>query len=136
MTLALTDNMNEWIGNHPQVLNSPISNNIVLVPDHNQPGKKIRCSKLLLQISIREIHNDLISEIFIYQFKEAIDESKVKTLISDTSLRAIIPKNVGNDRQVQTYAWLQNMCYYLLHARITKLLLVGASKPIIRTSKG
>ena len=70
MTLALTDNMNEWIGNHPQVLNSPISNNIVLVPDHNQPGKKIMVSKLLLLISICEIHNDSIPEIIIYQLKK------------------------------------------------------------------
>ena len=42
--------LNEWIGNHPQVVNPPISNGTLLVPDTEQPGKKIRVSKLLLQI--------------------------------------------------------------------------------------
>ena len=45
-------------------------------------------------ISICEIHNDLISESSIYHLKEAIDEITGKPLISDTALRALIPKNV------------------------------------------
>ena len=48
----IIENLNEWIGNNLQVVNSQISNNTLLVPDHKQPGKKIRVSKLLLKISI------------------------------------------------------------------------------------
>ena len=69
----LIDHLNEWIGNHPQVENSPISNDTLLVPDTEQPGKKIRVYKLILQISTHELHNYLISEIIIYQLKESID---------------------------------------------------------------
>ena len=50
------------MGNYPKVVNLLISNDILLVPDHKQPGKKIKVSKFLLQISIRDMHNDLISE--------------------------------------------------------------------------
>ena len=90
----LIEHLNEWIGNHPQVVNSPIPNDTFLVPDPERPGKKIRVYKLLLQISIRELHNDLISESSIYQLKEAIDETTGKPLISDTALRALMPNNV------------------------------------------
>ena len=67
MTPKLIDNPHEWISNHQQVVNSPISNNTLLVPDHKQPWKKIRVYKLLSQISICDIHNGLISESSIYQ---------------------------------------------------------------------
>ena len=65
----LIENMNEWVFNHPQVVNSPISNDTLLVPDPDWPGNKIRVSKLLLQISIYELHNDLIYESSIYKLK-------------------------------------------------------------------
>jgi hypothetical protein len=42
----------EWINNHPHIVNSPISNDTLLVPDPEQPGNRVKISKLLLQISI------------------------------------------------------------------------------------
>ena len=90
----LIEHMYEWIENHPQVENSPISNNKLLFPDHKQPGKKKRVYKFLLRISISELHNYLIYEIIIYQLKEEIDESTGNPLISDTNLRVLMPKNV------------------------------------------
>ena len=93
VTPELIDNLREWIGNHPQVVNSPIYNDTFLVPDHKKPRKKITVSKLLLHISIRELHNYLISKSSIYKLKEAIYESIGKTLISDTSLRALMHNN-------------------------------------------
>ena len=65
----LIDHLHECIVNNSQVVNSPISSDTLLVPDHKQPGKKIRVSKFLLQISIHELHNDLIYEIIIYRLK-------------------------------------------------------------------
>ena len=94
MTPELNEHLYEWMGNNPQVVNSPISNDAYLVPDHKQSVEKVRVSKLYLQISIREIHNDLISESRTYQLKEEVDEITEKPLISDTALCEIIPKNV------------------------------------------
>ena len=48
----LIDHLNEYIVNNLQVVNSTISNDTLLVPDPEQPGKKIRVSKLIFQISI------------------------------------------------------------------------------------
>ena len=45
VTPELIDHLHEWIGNHPQVVNSPIYNDTLLFPDNKQPGKKIRISK-------------------------------------------------------------------------------------------
>ena len=47
VTPEIIEHIHEWIGNHPQVVNSPISNYTLLVPDHNQPEKKIRVYKLI-----------------------------------------------------------------------------------------
>ena len=94
MTPELIDNLSKWIGNHPDVVNSPIFNDTLLVPNPERPGKKIRFYKLRLHISIHELHNYLISESSIYRLKESIDEPTEETLISDTALSAIITKNV------------------------------------------
>ena len=64
------------------------------VPDPERPGNKIRISKLILQISICDLHNHLISGNSVYQFKKAIDEMIGKPLIIDTDLRALMPNNV------------------------------------------
>ena len=104
VTPEIIDNLNECIRNHPQVVKSTISNDTLSVPNPEQPGKKITGSKLIIQISIRGIHNDLISESIIYQLKEAIYETTVKPLISDTALHTLMHKNVRKikDRQKKT----------------------------------
>ena len=94
VTPGLIEHLNEFIGNHPHVVNLLISNDTLLVTDPEQPGKKIRVSQLILQISIRDLHNDLISESSIYQLKEAIYETIGKPLIIYTYLRALMSNNV------------------------------------------
>ena len=69
VTPELIEHMYEWIGNYPQVVKSPISNYTFLFPDTEQPGKKIRVSKLLFHISICKLYYDLISDGSIYQIK-------------------------------------------------------------------
>ena len=69
MTPVLIEHLNEWVVNNPQVLNSPISIDPLPVPDPEQPGNKIKVSKLLFQISIRELRNNLIFGIIIYKLK-------------------------------------------------------------------
>ena len=75
------------------MVNSPTSYDTLLVSDPERPGKKIGVSKLLFQISIREIHDYLVSESIIYLLKEEIDETTWEPLISDRDLHAIMTKN-------------------------------------------
>ena len=76
------------------MVNSPIYNYTLFVPDPEQTWKKIRVSILILQMSIRDVHNDLISESCIYQLKEETYETIGNPLISDTALHAVMLKNV------------------------------------------
>ena len=94
MTPELIEHLNEQNGNNPQVVKSSIINDTLLIPDPVQLGKKIRVSKFIFQISIHETHIYLIPESIFYQLKEATNKTTSKTPISDTSLRALIPKNV------------------------------------------
>ena len=77
--------------NHPNVVESPITNETLLI--HNLvTGQKERVSKLLLQISIRELHNnDMLLPPDEGGFKEARDETG-NVRISDTALRALLPE--------------------------------------------
>jgi hypothetical protein len=80
----------EWFMAHPYVVESPISNETVLV--HNLlTGAKERVNKLLLQISIRELHNDMLLPPDQGGFVDAWDESG-NPRISDTALRALLPE--------------------------------------------
>ena len=59
ITESVRKALHTWVIDHPRVVNSPITNDTILVlnPDTNQ---KERVGKLLLEIPIRELHNDLI----------------------------------------------------------------------------
>ena len=80
--------VHKWIRGHPHVIESPLANDTVQVPDKMDPTKKIRTNRLLLQISIRELHNEMIE-----QLPEATD-AEGNVLISDTKLRQIMPPEV------------------------------------------
>ena len=115
VTPELIDYLHEWIVNYPQVVNSPISNDTLLVPNHKQPGKEIRVSKFLFQISINELHNNLISNISIYQIKEEIEEKTGKPLIIETALCApmtnIYQNVIGRYNQMYSYKICVIICY-------------------------
>ncbi|MCP4913590.1 MAG: hypothetical protein GY909_10760, partial [Oligoflexia bacterium] len=83
----LEENVISFIVNHPNVVQSPIMNDFVLVKDKEDPTIVNKVPKLLLQLSIRELHNDLIE-----QLPEASKDGI--PLISDTKLRAMIPPQV------------------------------------------
>ena len=53
------DNLNSWVFNHLQVVNSPLTNDHVNIKDNTTSGV-IKKQKLLIQISIRDLNNDLI----------------------------------------------------------------------------
>ena len=50
----------EWILNHPSVVASPIAKYTILVRSKLTGKKNHRVGKYAIQISIRELHNDLI----------------------------------------------------------------------------
>ena len=65
-------NLYTWITRHPQVVQSPISNYClrVMLDDHPEPQL---VPKLLLQVSVREPHNSLVSDPNYGGMKDAMD---------------------------------------------------------------
>ena len=62
-----------WITRHPQVVQSPISNDCLKVVLYDQTEPTL-VSKLLLQVSVRELHNRLVSDPNDGGLKDARDE--------------------------------------------------------------
>ena len=66
-------NLYKWITRHPQVVQSPISDDClkVMLDDQTEPQL---VPKLLLQVSVRELHNSLVSDTNYGGLKDARDE--------------------------------------------------------------
>ena len=75
----LEEKVHSFIVTHPNVVQSPTMNDYVRVKDKDDPSVLHEVPKLLLQVSIRELHNDLIE-----QLPEASKDGI--PLVSDTSL--------------------------------------------------
>ena len=78
-----------WIMHHPQVVQSPTVNYCmkVKINGHNEPQL---VSKLLLQVSARELHNNLVRDTDDGELKEARDAENNHT-ISDSTLCSLLP---------------------------------------------
>ena len=61
--------------------------------------------KLLLHVSVREIHNNIVSAIKYGGLKEARDEYD-NTIISDYTLRSLLPPQTKNVIRIQGHVWL------------------------------
>ena len=81
-----------WIIQHPSIVASPIAKDTILVRDKLTGRKDQRVGKYLIQISIRELHNDLIKSKNEGSLEEVWNGKKL--LVCDTGLRYIIPSNV------------------------------------------
>ena len=76
------------------VIESPIAKDTLLVPDRNNPGgTKVRINKILLQISVRELHNDMLSEDPMVGLPGCKDDNG-NILISERKLRAMLPPHL------------------------------------------
>ena len=62
ITFYLRDTVIKWLHNHPHIVSSPIYNDKLLFKDSSEPNTKTRVEKLLRQVSMRELHNDLLSD--------------------------------------------------------------------------
>ena len=82
-------NLYTWITRHPQVFQSPISNDCLKVVLYDQTETQL-VPKLLLQVSVRELHNSLVSDPNYGGLKDARDEDG-KIIISDSTLRSLLP---------------------------------------------
>ena len=82
-------NMYAWITRHPQVFQSPISNDCLKVIFDDQIEPQI-FSRFLLQVSVRELHNILVSYPNYCGLKYAKDQEN-NIVISDSTLRSLLP---------------------------------------------
>ena len=78
-------NLYTWITHHTQVFQSPISDDCLKVMLDDQTEPKL-VPKLLLKVSIRELHNILVSDTNDGGIKDARDEDG-NIIISDYTLR-------------------------------------------------
>ena len=88
----LNSSLFDWIINHPHVVSSPIARDSVLVdvPCIDGTKRKERVGKLLLEISVRELHQDLMRPPPI-GLKDAFCKVTKKLLISESYLRNMLP---------------------------------------------
>ena len=86
--------MYAWITRHPKVVQSPISNDCleVMLDDQTEPTL---VPKLLLQVSVRELHNILVSDPNEGGLKDARYEDD-NIIISDCILHSLFPPQFKN----------------------------------------
>ena len=77
----------DFIYRHPNIIASPIAGDTVTVPDPADSNRKIKVQKMLRQISIRELHNDLIKNV-------PACTKNGRVLLSNTYLLVILPPEV------------------------------------------
>ena len=81
--------MYAWITCHRQVVQSPISNYCLKAMFDDQTEPQL-FPKLLLQVSVRELHNSLVSDPNYGGLKDARYED-YNIIISDPTLRSLLP---------------------------------------------
>ena len=82
-------NLYTWITHHPQVVQSPISNDCLKVVLDDQTKPQL-VPTVLLQVSVMELHNSLVSDPNDGGIKDSRDEDG-KIVISDSTLRSLLP---------------------------------------------
>ena len=82
-------NLYTWITSHPQVFQSPIYNDCLKAVLYDQTEPTL-VPKLLLQVSVRELHNSLVSDPNDGGLRDASDEYG-KIIISNSTLRSLLP---------------------------------------------
>ena len=90
---------------HPHVVQSPMFNDYleVKIDGHTEPQM---VPNILLQFSIRELHNNLVSDADNGGLKEAIDEDN-NIIISNSTLRHYCHPNLKHVVKIQDHVWLQ-----------------------------
>ena len=81
--------MYAWTTRHPQIVKCPVSNYClkVIYDDHTEPQL---VPNILLQVSVRELHNRRVSDPNDGGLKYSRDEDD-NIIISDSKLRSLFP---------------------------------------------
>ena len=81
-------NLYTWITHHPQVVQSPLSNDClkVMLDDQTEPQL---VPNFLLRVSVRELHNSLVNDPNNGGLKDSRDEDG-KIIISDSTLHSLL----------------------------------------------
>jgi hypothetical protein len=89
-----------WVVKHENVINSPICYETLLIkaPGCNQ---KTQVGKLLLDISVRELHNKMVSDVIDGGLANARNLNG-KVTVSDTTLRRIIKQDIPQLRRASS----------------------------------
>ena len=82
-------NMYAWITHHPQVVQSPIYNDFLKVMFDDQTEPQL-VPELLLQVSIIELNNNLVSDPNDGCLKDSRDEED-NIIISDSTFHSLLP---------------------------------------------
>ena len=98
-------NMYAWITRHPQVVQSPIYNYCLKVMFDYQTEPQL-VPKLLLQMSIRELHNSLVSYPNYSGLKDAWGKYD-SIIISYSTLCSLLPPQLKNVCTLQGRVWLR-----------------------------
>ena len=113
-------NLYAWITCHPQVVQSPISNDCLKVMFGNQTEPQL-VPKLLLQVSVRELHNRLLSGPNDGGLKDAKDEDD-NIIISNYTLRSLFPPQL---KQISAQYKVMCGCEYFISAKIIHSSLIS-----------
>jgi hypothetical protein len=92
ITSEIKAGLDVWIRQLPNVRPSPITRDTLLIKN-KLTGEKERIGKLLLEIPVRKLHNDMLLPINKGGFAGAIYE-RGAIIISDTTLRKLLPKEL------------------------------------------
>ena len=93
---------------HPQVVQSPIFNDCLKLKIDG-PAELQLVPKLLLRVSVRELHNNLVSDVDNGGIKEERDEDD-NIIISNSTLRSLLPPQFKNAVKIQDHVW-----FWMLH---------------------
>ena len=85
----IRNNLHAWITRHPQVVQLTIYNDCLKVMFDDKTKPQL-VPKVLLQVSIRELHNSLVRNSNDGGLKDARDEYD-NIIISDYTLRSLLP---------------------------------------------
>ena len=98
-----------WIIHHPQVVQPPTVNDClnVNIDGHTEPQL---VPKLLLHVSVRELHNSLISDIEYGGIKEARYTENI-IIISDSTLRSLLTPQLEKCHQYKKSCVVVSVVY-------------------------
>jgi hypothetical protein len=117
VTEEMRAKLHVWVLNHPHIVDSPIARDTLLIKDP-ETRKKLRTGKILLEVSVRELHNDLL-DLPANGGLDCVRNAEGKVIIRDTALRFVAIPIKTNDRKPQTDVRLRSLlCFQSLHSTL------------------